>query len=217
MKEPRQLCPWCDHALTISSNGAQKAAPAEEYVGLTGENKLKMFKAWKLQTYNQKILTASFFTTMILALITLWYAVATSSMVRIMKADFEISNRPYVSVRTMDQKMKGGSMLFSYSLANSGKTPAILTDTKVIGLGVSLDTEKVLNHTQKATILNPGEFIGADLATITADGMEREYKIRLTIKYKSPSQPNARYSTSYVYRYTGDKSLPLTIIDCDMQ
>lgn len=112
---------------------------------------------------NQKITAIS---TFVLVLVTIWYAYSTFEMVNVMKSDFEISNRPYLSIKTMDQRIEGEKLIYSYTLGNSGKIPAIISHTKVDGLSISKDDEKILTYTNESTILDAGEYIKADLVTI---------------------------------------------------
>jgi len=172
-------------------------------------------KSWKDLSYNQKILTTSFVITFCLVLITGWYAVSTYTMVNIMKKDFEISNRPYITVRTSDKRLDNNNLIYSVALVNSGKTPGIIINTKIEGLNDN--SSKLLSNTDSSTILNPGEFIGHDLATIMADSLNSEYKIKLTILYKSPSQQEVKYKTIYLYRYSGNSESKLTIIESDLE
>lgn len=172
-------------------------------------------KSWKNLTYNQKILTTSFVTTFCLVFITGWYAISTYTMVNVMKKDFEISNRPYITVRTSDKKLDNNNLIYSISLVNSGKTPGIIINTKVESFNENLSN--ILSSTDSSTILNPGEFIKKNLATIIAENINTEYKIKLTILYKSPSQPKAQYKTTYLYRYSGNPESQLTISNSEMK
>jgi len=171
---------------------------------------------WTNLTYNQKILTASFITTFFLVVTTILYTLFTNKMANVMKKDFEISNRPYITVRTLDKRAKDNNLIYSVSLINSGKTPGIITKTKVEGINND-SSSKTLSDINNLTILNPGEFIKQDIATIMTNGLNTEYKIKLTITYKSPSQPKAQYKTTYLYRYKGDPESPLTIINSEME
>jgi len=159
-------------------------------------------------------------------LITGWYAFSTKSMLNIMKEDFDISNRPYLSVAIMDKRTDGSNLVYSISLTNSGKIPAIITDTVIKAISVESKDEKLLTHNinsptilnpGESTILNPGEFIKQDLVRITKEGINQQYKIKLTINYKSPSKSNAKYTTTYLYRYQGNPDLQMTIISSDMK
>jgi len=173
-------------------------------------------------THNQELLKHSNVIALSLAILTFvlvattfWYAYSTQQIVNIMASDFEVSNRPYVSIRAMDSEKKNDVILFWYGLGNNGKTPAIIKDIEVIGYSLENDTTKLLESSKNEFILQPGEWIKNDLAKISGETLKEKIKIKLLIKYKSPSQKETPYETIYSYKYDGKGNL--AIIDSDMK
>lgn len=169
-----------------------------------------MAKKYSNLTYNQKLLTYSTIISLILAIITGIYAYSTIKTVNIMHDDFIISDRPYLSVRSMDPRIDNQSLVYSYTLANSGKLPAIITKTTIIAMD-TYRNEKLLNNNTAITILNPGESIAADLIKINHDSIDKTFKINLTMTYHSSFLGDNNYILTYLYNYHGNPNRPLTI------
>ncbi len=171
-------------------------------------------------THNQKLLQNSnriaailAVLTAVLVCITIWYAYSTQKMANIMASDFEMSNRPYIAIRSMDNEKKAEGFLFWYALSNNGKTPAIVTEINVLGLDTTGNNQKNLEKSNRQFILHPGEFIKKNLVTITQENYSQNYRIKLQVSYKSPSQKESRYETMYLYKYKGNGVL--AVIDSD--
>ena len=175
-------------------------------------------------TYNQKLLKASnkiaivlSIGTIILVIITVWYAYSNHLMLNFMQSESTILNRPYLSINSMDTEEHDNEFVYWYTLANKGKTPAIITEITVTALSTTTDSQKELEHSQKHTIIHPGEVVRDDLIRISEEGVNQQFKIELVIKYKSSSQNQSIYEIKYDYLYKGDVKNPLAIINNDMK
>ena len=78
---------------------------------------------------------------------------------------------------------------------------------------MTVKASKMLTESTKQIIIHPMESITKDLIKINSKGLSKEYKIKLQIKYRSPSQNKALYETVYFYKYKGDENL--VIINSD--
>jgi hypothetical protein len=159
--------------------------------------------------YTTSVLTT--ISSFLLLFVTIFYAWLTFQTLSITKQDFEMSNRPYVSVATMDSENKDGNILYSVQIKNSGKIPAILTETSV-----KESPETLLSDNKSQTIINPGELVKENLITIAPDGINEKYFIEYTINYKTPSQPGVSHTTWYKYQYDGVPNSKLYIVDSYM-
>jgi hypothetical protein len=82
-------------------------------------NKHKL--SWKDTSTHNKIQAVMI---IVLVIITLWYAISTSSMVSIMKEDFDLNNRPWVYFKPMEFNTDMEEIPVNLVLTNTGKVPA---------------------------------------------------------------------------------------------
>ncbi|MEN6502182.1 MAG: hypothetical protein ABFC55_07375 [Tenuifilaceae bacterium] len=165
--------------------------------------------------FSPEIITA--FSTVILALITAFYAYWTYQMVKINKKEFEITNRPYVSVMTMDQKIDNNKLVFSVAIKNSGKIPAIITSSEVIAYNEDKTENKSLGKSITTLIIDPGEYIGKDIITLENYSSPIKLTFVFEINYKSPIQKKDNYMTKYNYAFDSTKNLKLIILDTELK
>jgi len=168
-------------------------------------------------TYNQRLLKYSnriaislSILTVTLVAITGWYAWSTHRMVDIMAKDFEVSNRPYLAVHTMDKTVDEDGYVFWYSLSNNGKIPAVIQKVLVTGSATNGSKEKELEHSERSFVLQPGEIIRNDLMKISSNSIASQYNVKLTITYGTPGQSRAPYEIIYSYAYKGNGNLATT-------
>lgn len=150
-------------------------------------------------------------TTVLLALITGFYAYWTWKMVKIQKKEFEVSNRPYISVITMDSEVVGNKIKYIVTLKNSGKIPALLTSSEVVAFNEDNTINKSLGKNLKTILINPGEFIRKDIIEIDNYNLPRKLTFNFEINYKSPVKNNESYITKYIYKFDSIRNLDLSI------
>lgn len=123
-------------------------------------------------------------------------------------------NIPYISVRSLNNKLQNNILEYTIVLSNSGKSPAIITKTEVLGFTDDMRNEKALSLNENRTIINPGELVSEDLFRIIgAEALKEKYKIKLNIFYHSMGDGNKKYLTHYLYNYRGDPNLKIGIVD----
>lgn len=154
--------------------------------------------------------------TVILAIITGFYAISTYKMVKISQKEFEISNRPYILVAAIGQEIKDDIVTFSVTIKNSGKIPAILVESEVIGFNENQSERNELSKNSSQVIINPGEILMKDLTAIDLKIPGINF-IEFTIKYKSPAQDKTSYFTKYIYKYDSNVGIRLTIVESTSQ
>jgi len=154
--------------------------------------------------------------TVILAIITGFYAYWTYMMVKINKRDFEISNRPYISVMTMDHRVDNNRLIISIAMKNSGKIPAIISSSEVTAYNEDLTENRSLGRNISSVVINPGEFIGQDIITIDNYTNPRKLTFIFEIKYKTPSQQIDNYFTKYTYSFDSLIEFKLKIKNTEM-
>ena len=154
--------------------------------------------------------------TVLLTLITAFYAYWTYQMAKVNKREFEISNRPYLSVMTMDENIENNVLFIKVSIKNSGKIPAIMTSSEVIAYNEDKTVNKSLGKSISTIIINPGEFMAKNMVTIDDYTIPQKLTFEFIIKYKSPVQNVAVYLTKYRYSFDSTKNFKISIIDTEI-
>ncbi len=156
-------------------------------------------------------------TTVLLALITGFYAYWTWKMVKIQKKELEISNRPYISVMTMDSKVENNSIKYIVAIKNSGKIPALLTSSEVLAFNENETENKSLGKSLSTIVVNPGEFIRKDIIVIDNYTSPRKLTFHFEINYKSPVNKDDSYYTKYVYKFDSMSNFDLSIQSTELE
>ncbi len=154
--------------------------------------------------------------TIVLALITGFYAFWTYKMAKMQKEEYEISNRPYLSIETMDKKTGLTDIEFWGSIKNSGKTPAVIIYSELDTYDKKeIKVEDVFERPSKV-LINPGESINTRIVTLDIVNSMNQYKFNFKIEYKSIINKDKKYSTEYIYKYNGEKDRNLSIASTEL-
>ena len=157
--------------------------------------------------------------TIVLVLLTAWYASSTYSMLsvmgqqtdlmqkqlKIMQKDFEISLRPWISIHEINKKNTEDRIAFYYTLINTGRLPATVTFVEIRSHYPSGEESKILYNKITSTVLSPGESFSHQLFYVEKNKVINQAKISLLIQYNSPSQKEDKYETYYVLRNNPQK------------
>lgn len=142
------------------------------------------------------------FAMIILIGVTLYYAISTAGMADIMREEFKISNRPYVSIDEIEANYDNNKVIIAFHINNRGKIPAriINFNIKSEGLEESLDDAEM--------ILHPGEVkIKGDLV-FEKEGIQNiSYKFQVQIEYYSFSdkEEKSKYCIEYHLFHNSEK------------
>lgn len=154
-------------------------------------------------------------TVIILAIITFWYAYSTKKMVDVMQNEFNITNRPYISVEDSYNSLNNNQLTLGIVLMNRGKVPAKITSFKSSVPGKIPETTK-----KEEMIIFPLETKKRAIVVLYNDGINKSADLFFEISYYSnyDKNNNTKYCTKYNYEYNGDPKSTLVLksaSECD--
>ncbi|TRZ64294.1 MAG: hypothetical protein D4Q79_01845 [Spirochaetia bacterium] len=141
-------------------------------------------------------------TTLALLGVTFYYACLTADIVNITREEFNISNRPYISIDGIEKKYDGDKLIIDFPVNNRGKIPARITnlDMKAEGFLGVIDNAEM--------ILNPGEIkLKSNLIFEKERIQSNSFKFQVEINYYSlaDQEEKNRYCIKYYFFLNSQK------------
>ena len=140
-------------------------------------------------------------TVIVLVVITIWYANSTKQMADIMRDEFKISNRPYISINQFHTNLNGKNeaMEIIADIKNIGKIPG-----KLLKIETSLGGPKSLTeNAEKNLLIYPNETVYQSLVIIARDTIYSKQSLKTKIFYTS-SATDEKYCVEYNFAYSGN-------------
>lgn len=152
--------------------------------------------------FTNHILEVQVFITIILLLITFWYAYSTSDMVNIMKNEFSVSYRPYISIDGTKKEIVDNALVLTFSSSNKGKVPARIAsfNTEADGFPKAVD--------DKEMVLHPGETKYKSNLTFKKEGIQNKpfnFQVRIYYYSLGDIEEKNRYCIEYNFFHNPNK------------
>ncbi len=155
-----------------------------------------------------KYIKFTLISTLLLVVLTGWYAFSTDRMVNIMSKEFEISNRPYLNVLEFDivhqyANPPDSELLLHTKIKpivkNSGKTPA-----RILNAGHSLKEMELSFQNNRTIIIFPNEERTLGYIQLGLESMYKSGTLEVFVEYTSTFDEGHVYETYQRYNYDGN-------------
>ncbi len=147
---------------------------------------------------------------MFLTIITGFYIKATYDLSSRTQEYLEITNRPYVAIRTFDTQMTNGAHKDTASLQNGGTSPGIISEAQILS-----QNDTLINKIDIDNVVNAGQAVQLGLPLFEKMCEENaECNVKIVIDYTGIIK-NQKYKTEYLLKIEDGKN-PV-ILDVKMQ